>query len=267
MDKLKEIAPRRAVVLKIDKFSTRDGTGIRTVVFLKGCPLRCKWCHSPESWSFEIQKYLCGEQIGIEMSTDDVLAEVLKDIDFYEASGGGLTVSGGEVLAHPEFAIDLLAKAKNCGLHTAIETSGFAPKGVVEKFLPLVDMWLWDVKHLDAQKHLEYTCRALVPILENLELVNSFITTRQDLGQTIILRCPMIMGVNDDDSELEAIGQLADRLEAVSEIDVEPYIPFGIDKARRLNLPVFEFKMPPFEYGEAIASKLAKLTRKRVRVP
>ena len=170
-------------------------------------------------------------------------------------------------MARHEFAAELLAKAKNRGLHTAVETSGFAPKSVVENLLPLVDMWLWDVKHLDAQKHLEYTGRPLAPILENLEIANAFIAAQKDLLRTIILRCPMIMGANDGDGELEAVGRLADRLEAVSEIDVEPYIPFGIDKARRLNLPFFEFKTPPRGYGEAVAAKLAKLTRKPVRVP
>jgi len=106
-----------AIVFSVEKFATHDGPGIRTVVFLKGCPLRCKWCHSPESWSFEVERYPDGEVIGQKMSSNEVLAEVLKDKDFYD-------VSGGEPLAQPAFLVELLRKTKVAGLHTAVETIG-----------------------------------------------------------------------------------------------------------------------------------------------
>ena len=162
----------RAIVFGIEKFATHDGPGIRTTVFLKGCPLRCMWCHSPESWNFEVERYPDGEVIGQEMSSDGVLAEVLKDKDFYDASGGGLTVSGGEPLARPAFLAELLRKAKAAGLHTAVETSGAAPEEAFAPLLTLVDLWLWDVKELEAEKHFAYTKRQLAPILANLRRVN-----------------------------------------------------------------------------------------------
>ncbi len=256
-----------AIVFGIEKFATHDGPGIRTVVFLKGCALRCKWCHSPESWNFEAERYPDGEVIGRDLSSDDVLAEVLKDKDFYDASGGGLTVSGGEPLARPAFLAELLRKAKAAGLHTAVETSGAATERALSPLLPLVDLWLWDVKELDEEKHFTYTKWRLAPILANLRRVNDAIAAEPARTRSIVLRCPMIPGVNDGTQELEAIGRLADSLSAVTEVHIEPYIPYGIDKARRLGLKVYEAPPPPPEYGPGIAAALAKLTRKKVRLP
>jgi pyruvate formate lyase activating enzyme len=255
------------IVFEIEKFATHDGPGIRTAVFLKGCLLRCKWCHSPESWSFDIQQYPNGEIIGRKMTSDEVVAEALKDKDFYDCSGGGLTLSGGEPFARPEFAVDILRKAKAAGLHTAIETSGYAPPRVIEAALPHIDLWLWDVKELDAEKHRDYTLRPLAPILANLHRVNEVLAADSNPSRKIILRCPMIPGLNDDEAELAAIGKLADSLVSVAEVDVEPYIPYGIDKAHRLGIKVYEAPQPPPEYGPQIASRLSALTSKPVRLP
>ncbi|NLG01357.1 MAG: radical SAM protein [Lentisphaerae bacterium] len=257
----------RAIVFGIEKFATHDGPGIRTVVFLKGCPLRCMWCHSPESWNFEVERYPDGEVIGQEMSSDGVLAEVLKDKDFYDASGGGLTVSGGEPLARPAFLAELLRKAKAAGLHTAVETSGAAPEEAFAPLLTLVDLWLWDVKGLDAEKHFKHTKRQLAPILANLRHVNDALAAEPARKRSIVLRCPMIPGINDGAKEIEAIGRLADSLSAVTEVHVAPYIPYGIDKAHRLGLKVYEAPQPPPEYGQQIAAKLARRTAKPVRLP
>ena len=257
----------RAIVFGIEKFATHDGPGIRTVVFLKGCPLRCMWCHSPESWNFEVERYPDGEVIGQEMSSDGVLAEVLKDKDFYDASGGGLTVSGGEPLARPAFLAELLRKAKAAGLHTAVETSGAAPEEAFAPLLTLVDLWLWDVKGLDAEKHFKHTKRQLAPILANLRHVNDALAAEPARKRSIVLRCPMIPGINDGAKEIEAIGRLADSLSAVIELHVEPYIPYGIDKAHRLGLKVYEAPQPPPEYGQRIVAALARHTAKPVRLP
>lgn len=257
----------KAIILKIDKFSTRDGPGIRTVVCLKGCFLRCRWCHSPESWSFGIQKYPNGEIVGIKMSAEEVMAEVLKDRDFYEASGGGMTLSGGDPLARPAFSLELLRMAKAQGLHTAVETSGYAKPAEIDALLPFVDIWLWDVKKLDAKKHFEYTLRPLEPILENLGRVNSHILKDKESNRHIVLRCPMIPGLNDTNADLMAIARLADSMQAVSGIDIEPYIPYGIQKAHRLGLKVYEAPQPPPEYGRRILARLSPLTSKPVRLP
>ena len=252
--------PNTAVAFSIEKFATHDGPGIRTVVFLKGCPLRCTWCHSPESWSYAIEKYPNGETIGRTWTVDELVAEVLKDKDFYDASKGGVTLSGGEPLAQGDFCAAFLAKVKAAGVATAVETSGFAPPKVVERLLPLVDLWLFDVKELDAEKHFGYTTRPLAPIQANLRRIDAALHT----PGRIVLRCPLIPGLNDDAAELARIGRLADELVSVAEVDVEPYVPYGVDKAKRLNLKVYEAPQPPAAYGPEKVAALAKLTKKKV---
>ena len=259
---------QKAVVLKIDKFSTRDGPGIRTVVFFRGCPLRCIWCHSPESQDFGVGQYLDGTPIGKEMTSGSVLEEVLKDKDFYEASSGGLTLSGGEVLSAPDFALELLSGAKSHGVHTAVETSGYAAKSVLMRFLPLVDLWLFDVKILDEKKHIDYTGKPLGVILDNLRTIDKFIAEDGACrGGRIFLRCPVIPTLNDDDVCLHKIADLANMLSSVSEIHVEPYIPFGIEKAAALGKASYEAAMPERGYGEKIVERLSQLTEKRVLLP
>lgn len=246
-----------AAVFEIEKFATHDGPGIRTVVFVKGCPLRCKWCHSPESWKRDVERFPDGEQIGRKMTTDEVLAEVVKDRDFYEASGGGLTVSGGEPLFSWAFTAELLAKAKAAGIATAVETSGYAPPQAVEKVARVCDLWLYDIKGLDAAKHREHTGVDNAAILRNLRWLDGH-------GAKIVLRCPMIPGENDFDANLTALGRLADELKGVVEIDVEPYVPYGIDTAKRLGIKIYEAPMPPPEYADGIVRKLQSLTGKKV---
>ena len=253
-------AARKAVVFNLEKFATHDGPGIRTVAFLKGCPLRCRWCHSPESWKYAIETYPNGETVGREMSADELLAEVLKDKDFYDASKGGVTLSGGEPLAHPDFCEEFLRKAKSAGVHTAVETSGFAQPEVIERLLPLVDLWLYDVKELDADRYLAYTTRPLAPSLANLRRIDAALAT----PGRIVLRCPMIPGLNDDADELKRLGTLADGLKSVARVDVEPYVPYGVDKAKRLGLKVYEAPQPPQDYGPAKVAELSGFTKKKV---
>ena len=264
MSETKPFFSRRGVVLKIDKFATHDGPGIRTVVFLKGCPLRCVWCHSPESWAYGVGKYPDGETIGTEMPVEAALAEVLKDKDFYDVSHGGVTLSGGEPLAQPEFCFDFFSKAKAAGLHTAIETSGFAAAKTVESLFPCVDLWLYDIKALKAAKYQEYTSRPLAPSMDNLRRIDKGHAEGKTGG--IVLRCSMIPGLNDSYDDLRQIGALADELRSVRQVDVEPYVPYGIDKAKRLGLKVFELPQPPVEYGDRIVTALQRLTRKPVKL-
>ena len=242
------------------KGATKDGPGIRTVVALKGCPLRCVWCHSPESWSYEIEKYSNGETVGWKTTPEKVVEEVLRDKAFYDASGGGITLSGGEALAQAEFCREILRLSKAAGLHTAIETSGYAPLKVIESIEAFVDLWLYDIKLLDPANCMKYTGRPLAPVLENLRHLNA-------AKRRIVMRCPMIPGINDGEAELKARGELADELDSVQAVDVLPYVPYGIDKARRLGLKVYEAPMPPKGYGMEMVAKLAALTRKSVSVP
>ena len=179
---------------------------------------------------------------------------------FYDASGGGITLTGGEPLAQAEFCREILRLSKKAGLHTAIETSGYAPLKVVESVEPFVDLWLYDIKLLDPANCLKHTGRPLAPVLENIRHLNA-------AKRHIVMRCPMIPGINDADAELKARGALADELDAVEAVDVLPYVPYGVDKARRLGLKVYEAPQPPPEYGAAIVAKLSALTRKPVRLP
>lgn len=247
-------------LFSIWKFATKDGSGIRTVVALKGCPLRCIWCHSPESWSYAIEKYSNGETVGWKTTPEKVMEEVLKDRDFYEVSGGGVTLTGGEPLAQAAFCTEILRLAKKAGIHTALETSGYATRAVIDGVMPYVDLWLYDVKHLDPAMCQKVTGRPLAAVLDNLRHVNA-------AGRRIVMRCPMIPGINDDDTELAALGRLADGLDAVEALDVEPYVPYGIDKAHRLGLKVYEAPQPPPEYGPLMVARLSRLTRKHVRLP
>ena len=247
-------------IFNVWKFATKDGPGIRTVVALKGCPLRCIWCHSPESWNYDIEKYSNGETVGWKTTAEKVVEEVMRDKPFYDASGGGLTLTGGEPLAQAEFCREILRLAKKAGLHTAIETSGYAPLKVVESVEPFVDLWLYDIKLLDPANCLKHTGRPLAPVLENIRHLNA-------AKRHIVMRCPMIPGINDADAELKARGALADELDAVEAVDVLPYVPYGIDKARRLGLKVYEAPQPPPEYASAIMARLSAVTVKPVRLP
>ena len=247
----------KAVVFQIEKFATHDGPGIRTVVFLKGCPLRCKWCHSPESWKTQIEHYPDGTVIGREMTSDEVLSEVLKDRDFYETSGGGLTVSGGEPLFRWEFVTELLGKARAAGLHTAVETSGYASRTAIESVVKVCDLWLYDIKGMDDARHQEQIGVSNGAIHRNLRWLDSH-------GAKVVLRCPMIPGVNDFDSNLAALGKFADELKSVERLDVEPYVPYGIDKAHKLGLKVYEAPMPPPEYAGRIIGRIQPFTKKNV---
>ena len=241
----------KAIVFEIEKFATHDGPGIRTVVFLKGCPLRCKWCHSPESWKPQIEHYPDGTVIGREMTSDEVLSEALKDRDFYEASGG-------EPLFRWEFVAELLGKAKDAGLRTAVETSGYAPRAAIESVAKVCDLWLYDIKGMDPAKHKEHTGVDNEVLHRNLRWLDAN-------GAKVVLRCPMIPRVNDFPENLKALGELADGMKSVSEINVEPYVAYGIDKAHKLGLKVYEAPSAPREYADDIIARLAKLTRKTVR--
>ena len=251
---------KEGTLFNVWKGATKDGPGIRTVVALKGCPLRCVWCHSPESWSYGIEKYSNGEIVGWKTTPEKVIEEVLRDKPFFDASGGGITLSGGEALAQPDFCREILRLSKAAGIHTAIETSGYAPLKVIESVEAYIDLWLYDIKLLDPEKCFKYTRRPLKPVLENLRHLNA-------AKRRIVMRCPMIPGINDSDAELRARGALADELDGVEAIDVMPYVPYGVDKAQKLGLKVYEAPIPPKTYGPEIVAKLSKLTRKSVRIP
>lgn len=213
-------------IFDIQKFSVHDGPGIRTIVFLKGCALRCKWCCNPESQSKEIQIMNTpdGEKtMGRDVTVGEIIGEIIKDRAFFRRSGGGITLSGGETLLQPEFAYALFKAAKENGLTTAIESTGFAKFETIEKLLPLIDTFLMDIKHTDPQKHKAFTSQSNELILENAKKIAMY-------ANNLIIRVPVIPTFNDTEEEIRDIAVFAKTLRTVREIHLLPYHSYGMDK-------------------------------------
>ena len=213
-------------IFDIQKFSVHDGPGIRTIVFLKGCALRCRWCCNPESQKFEIQTMMQNgkeKTIGRDITVRDVLEVVKQDMPFYRRSGGGMTLSGGEMLCQSEFALALLKAAKASAINTAVETTGFAPYEKIEKMLPYIDTVLMDIKHMDSAKHKEFTTQPNERILENAVKI-------AENAKKLIIRVPVVPTFNDTEAEIRAIAEFAASLKGVDEINLLPYHRFGKDK-------------------------------------
>lgn len=173
----------------VQRFSVHDGPGIRTTVFLEGCPLRCAWCHNPEGF---------GSDRTHAVSVETILNEVLKDQDYYASSGGGLTVSGGEPLLHLKSVVALLKAAKRHGLHTCVQTSGSVPSKHLAAVLELVDLFHFDLKHMDPTRHEELTGVSNERILRNA----AFLVEQK---ANVHFRMPLIPGINDDVTNLNAV--------------------------------------------------------------
>jgi pyruvate formate lyase activating enzyme len=263
-------------VFDIRKYSIHDGPGIRTTVFFKGCPLRCAWCHNPESQAFSPQlilrlnrcilceaclqacphhairredgsiitnRELCqqcgictdactaeGRQLtGRKMSVDAVMAEIEQDRAFYDQSNGGATFSGGEPLAQREFLLELLRMCKARGIHTALDTSGFAAWPVLDEVRPLVDVFLYDIKMVDEERHQYYTGVPVKPILNNLRMLS-------DHGENIIIRMPLIPGVNDDEKTLNEVGTFLASLPHLHVVELLLYHEIGLAKYAGLGM-------------------------------
>ena len=279
------ISPRRGihpgqgpvgVVFNVQRCSFHDGPGIRTTVFLKGCPLRCPWCHNPEGIAagpevmiaaqrclgcgscvaacprpggplpagaaiggdgctaclacFEACPTAAREAVGRTVSVEALLAEVLRDRPAFTASAGGVTFSGGEPLAQGEFLLASLAACREAGLHTAVDTCGAAPRDLALRVARSTDLLLWDVKHLDPDRHRELTGAPLEPILTNLAAVAA-------VGVPIWLRMPVIPGLNDDDDGITALARLAAGTPHVERVSLLPYHRTGSSKRGRLGRP------------------------------
>ena len=261
-----------AVIFDIQRNSFVDGPGIRTTVFFKGCNLKCKWCHNPESQNFEKQMMIyknkctgcgkcasvcphhlsscefCGKceilcpndarkVCGKEYTPEEVLKEVIKDKTFYETSNGGVTFSGGECMLQADFLCETLKLCKENGIHTAIDTAGCVSWEHFEKIMPYADMFLYDVKCFDEQKHKEYTGVSNKLILENLKKISD--TTNKD----IIIRIPVVHGVNDDEKEM---GMIAEFLKGIryTSVDLLPYHKMGEHKYDALDMAYTEFEVP-----------------------
>lgn len=258
------------LVFDVKHYAIHDGPGIRTTVFLKGCPMDCPWCHNPESkdmgtefmWipdrcigcgacvkacssdairfeegpKIDEEKCVqCGgcidscyteafQQVGKEMTVDEVMDTIRKDRVFHEESGGGVTFSGGEPLAQPEFLKALLRRSKQMGVHTTVDTGGLLTPNILEEFVDLVDLWLFDLKHMDSGKHFEVIGVPNEQILENLSKLS---------GSNVWIRMPLIPGFNDCVENIKATAEFM-RQQGFNEIYVLPYHKAGSEKTPRL---------------------------------
>lgn len=266
----------QGTILRIERFALHDGPGIRTTVFLKGCALRCAWCHSPESQSLQpefmplpdrcVQCFSCTnacpfhavqpaasdapitpaacttcgacaeacptgarELVGRTMSVDSLMAEIERDRIFYDESGGGVTFSGGEPFMQPVFLANMVASCRVNGIHVAIETCGQADTRALLDVARDTDLFLFDMKLVDDERHREYTGASNVLILRNLEQLMA-------ARAAIRVRFPLVPGVNDDDENVRAMGALLASL-GLTRIDVLPYHRAGLAKYDRLQRP------------------------------
>lgn len=218
-------------IFDIQRYSIHDGPGIRTIVFLKGCVLRCRWCCNPESQEYKIQTMtVAGKEklIGRDVTVDEVMREIVKDNQYYRRSGGGVTLSGGETLCQPEFAAALLRACKDNGLHTAIESTACAPFETIEKILPYLDLYLMDIKHIDSAKHKEFTGKSNELILENAVKLGK-------AAKELIIRVPVIPTFNNTEKEIRAIADFASKIPNVRELHLLPYHRLGQDKYEGLG--------------------------------
>ena len=276
----------KGFIFNIERFTLHDGPGIRTTVFLKGCPLQCAWCCNPESQSpfpelsyfqekcngcgkcleicpqgtlqfAEPQKPIrvdfslcdgCGQcvsvcipqtlvMMGEERSAADIASEVMRDKPFYVHSGGGVTLSGGEPLAQSMFSAEILRICHQSGIHTAIQTCGYAEKEDIDRLSPWLDLVIYDLKLMADDEHQRWTGKSNRRILENLAYIDS-------LKVPIVIQIPLIPGVNDSEVNLSAIFELAKSLSSLQGVSLLEYHPLGSGKYARLGR-VYEFDQLP----------------------
>ncbi len=252
----------RAMIFDIQHASVVDGPGLRTTVFFKGCNMKCKWCHNPESQAYEKQVMFhkekctgCGrcknisrsdinficfndarEVCGKEYSADEVLENVVSDKAFYDNSGGGVTFSGGECMLQIDFLSEILKKCKENGINTAVDTAGNVPWDYFEKILPYTDLFLYDIKAYDNALHIAGTGVSNKKILENLVKL----APKSD----IIIRIPIIGGYNDNAEEMKQIAEYLKPLH-ISKAELLPYHGMAKNKYEALNMKFTDY--PPAE--------------------
>lgn len=298
----------KGILFDIIRASIHDGPGIRTTVFLKGCHLRCIWCHNPESWYSEPQLFFnkdkcldcfacvdvcptgvhvvienrhavkfelciaCGKCIGAcnydalriigtKYDVDSIFEEIKQDKDFYDMSGGGVTLSGGEPLMQMNITLKLLKKCREAGIHTCVETCGHVPQKNYKAVMSYVDVFLFDYKCTDSGRHKELTGVTNELILSNLDyLYNS--------GVNIILRCPMVPGLNDTMDHFKAITAISNKYPLIKSIEILPFHNMGIPKGLGMGLPMdlIDKKTVTQDKKDEWLEKLNKLGCKNVKI-
>ena len=240
----------KGLIFNIKRYAIHDGPGIRVTFFMKGCPLGCWWCHNPEGINGDVQEvervdrigdkeFVVRETVGKYYGAEDLLDIVRKDSVFIEESGGGVTFSGGEPLVQSKFLSEALKVFRDEAIHTVVDTSGYASRSIVDSIIPLTDLFLFDIKHLDPLRHKKYTGVSNELIMDNYKHI-------LERGKTVIIRIPIIPGFNDDTDQLEALrGFVANRQGGnIQRVDLLPYHRIGSSKYRKFRL---EYKMHDVE--------------------
>ncbi|NIN70725.1 MAG: glycyl-radical enzyme activating protein [Gemmatimonadetes bacterium] len=286
-------------IFDIKKFAIHDGPGVRTTVFLKGCPLGCWLCHNPESQSFEpelmirdgrctrcgdcieecaegavslngnsirIDRCLCDlcgacadvcvaeaiEVAGRDVTVAELMEELERDVVYYDESGGGVTVSGGEPFAQPDFLLELLKSCKSRGIETAVDTCGHVAPHLFRSVAEHVDLFLYDLKVVDDERHREFTGVGVESIHENLRWL-------AEKNRAVIVRFPLLPGVSDDEANIHSMGEFLSSLANRPRVDILPYHRAGVDKYGRLDRePRLPDAEPPSE--EEVAAVARRLS-------
>jgi pyruvate formate lyase activating enzyme len=230
----------KGIAFDIKRFAVNDGPGIRTVIFLKGCPLKCQWCHNPEGISRDIElctknvkvdgvSYSMPHRIGYETSSTELIAEVMKDQIFMEDSGGGVTFSGGEPLLQHDLLKEALQGLRQRGVHTAVDTSGLSTWNIFEKINPYTNLYLYDLKCIDNDKHIRMTGVSNAAIIENLKRLSG-------TGIPFHIRIPVIPTLNFDDEEMKRIYTFLTSLKGIRQVDLLPYHKVAQSKYERMGI-------------------------------
>ncbi|MBR6310818.1 MAG: glycyl-radical enzyme activating protein [Paludibacteraceae bacterium] len=227
------------LIFDIKRYAIHDGPGIRTTVFMKGCPLRCRWCHNPESQHYQPeameQKRKLGERtftenhtVGYRISTDDLMREIRKDDVFFEESGGGVTFSGGEPLLQADFLLECLRRCKAEGIHTCVDTAGAVSTPLLDDICQYTDIFLFDVKTAEEQVFKTYIGASYSTVIDNLQRIAAN-------GSHIVARIPVIPHVNDSEDDINKIIALLADIPQVREVNLLPFHRTGADKYKRLG--------------------------------
>jgi pyruvate formate lyase activating enzyme len=291
-------------IFDIKKYAIHDGPGIRTTVFFKGCPLSCRWCHNPESLSSTTQRLYRSERcigcmecveacrngaitaaetgpewvaancvfcqtcarvcpaeavefVGRKMTVAEVVAEINEDTLFYDESHGGVTFSGGEPLMQPSFLIELLTACGDLDLHRTVDTCGYAETSTLLKAAAHTDLFLYDLKHMDPAKHYRYTGVSNDKILNNLKCLSL-------QGAAIIIRLPLIPGLNSDAENIERTGAFISSLDGVNQVNILPYHRAAEVKYKNFGLQyeTAGIRRPDIELLDSIAARFEKYSLK-----
>lgn len=238
---------RTGKVLRIEKASIHDGDGLRTVVFVKGCPLRCQWCSTPESQAIE-----CMMDYGYDATPESIMKIIRKDEIFYFQSGGGVTISGGEVLLQSDFVKDILEACQDEGINTAIESSLYGPYEALEKLLPYLNTVFVDFKLADNERHIRYTGVSNEIIKDNIRRMD------EEFSGKIHVRIPTIPTINMTEENMRLTADFFRPMKNISDIELLPYHKLGMDTYRKLGkkYELEDIQTPDGEAMRAIASRL-----------